>query len=168
MHITVSHSHSHRLFLSTIFASNLPARILHLHLPVRPPAFRVVLCCVWFLVFLFSFLILRPGARRGGALCLLFLIVHTKVYFYSMISPHANVLNSLSCAIRLSSLSISNYWCFHWLLARNVNVLLLSISAFLLLLVLLVLWHCAYVFSFTCKNEWLVLELSLVMEDLLE
>lgn len=24
MHITVSHSHSHRLFLSTIFASNLP------------------------------------------------------------------------------------------------------------------------------------------------
>lgn len=76
--------------------------------------------------------------------CALF-IVHTKVYFYSMISPHANVLNSLSCAIRLSSLSISNYWCFHWLLARNVNVLLLSIFAFLLLLVL---WHSAYLFLY--------------------
>lgn len=47
------------LFLSTIFASNLPARILHLHLPVRPPAYLVVLCCVWFLVFLFSFFILH-------------------------------------------------------------------------------------------------------------
>lgn len=142
MHITVSHSH--RLFLTTIFASNLPARILHLHLPVRPPAFRVVLCCVWFLVsvLVFSFYVL--GSTRW---CALF-IVHTKVYFYSMMSPHANVLNSLSCAIRLSSLSISNYWCFHWLLARNVNVLLLSISAFLLLLVLLVLWHCAYLFFF--------------------
>lgn len=165
MHITVSHSHSHRLFLSTIFTSNLPARILHLHLPVRPPAFRVVLCCVWFSVsvLVFSFYDLGLDAVVRFVYC--FSIVHTKVYFYSMMSPHANVLNSLSCAIRLSSLSISNYWCFHWFLARNVNVLLLSISAFLLLLVLLVLWHCAYFFSFMCKNEWLVLELSLVMGE---
>lgn len=62
---------------------------------------------------------------------------------------------------------------FHWLLARNVNVLLLSMFAFCFCWFC---WSCGIValcisflsFFFTCKNEWLVLELSLVMEDLLE
>lgn len=130
MHITVSHSHSHRLFLSTIFASNFPHAsciyifpFAHLHFVLFSAVFGF-----WFFCSRFSFYDLGLDAVVRFVYC--FSIVHTKVYFYSMMSPHANVLNSLSCAIRLSSLSISNYWCFHWLLARNVNVLLLSISAF--------------------------------------
>lgn len=158
MHITVSHSH--RLFLSTIFASNLPARIPAFASSRSPTCISCcsLLCLVSGFLFWFSHFTFW-GLTRW---CALFIVFHSAYKSLLLLNVAAcNRPNSLSCAIRL--LYQSAIIGFHWLLARNVNVLHLSMFAFCFCWFC---WSCGIVhifsfFSFTCKNECLYWNLVL-------